>query len=88
MKDIDSPVDWQHGKGETTEIGYVNRHGQKCCDYYGVPGTDRGQYAYKIECTICGYVYGANASDIHERRCPESQGGAPGIKYWRIIKTR
>jgi hypothetical protein len=85
MNDIDNPVDWQDGKGETTEIGYLNRHGQQCCGHCGVPGTDHEQYAYKIECTICGYVYGANGSDIHERRCPKCQGGAPGIKYWRII---
>jgi hypothetical protein len=52
-----------------------------------VAGADHGQYAYKIECTICGYVYGANGSDMDERRCPECQGGAPGIRYWRIIRS-
>jgi hypothetical protein len=32
-------------------------------------------------------VYGTNGSDMHGRRCPECQGGAPGIRYWTITKT-
>jgi hypothetical protein len=31
-------------------------------------------------------VYGTNGSDMHARLCPECQKGAPGIRYWRIIK--
>jgi rubredoxin len=72
MNDIDMPIQWQEGSGESVEIGYFNPNGQQCC--------------YKTECTICGYVYGTNGSDMHERRCPECQNGAPGIKYWRTIK--
>jgi hypothetical protein len=85
MNDIDMPIQWQEGSGETLEIGYYNPNGQQCCGHCGVSGTDHGQYAYKTECTICGYVYGTNGSDMHERRCPECQKGAPGIKYWRTI---
>lgn len=83
MEGKDVPIDWQDGNGESVEIGYFNPNGQQCCGHCGVPGTDHGQYAYKTECTICGYVYGTNGSDMHERCCPECQGGAPGIRYWR-----
>jgi len=85
MKEIKTPVEWQDGDGDTVEIGYLNRNGQQCCGHCGAPGTDHGQYAYKMECTICGYVYGANSSDVHDRRCPECQKGAPGIRYWKAM---
>jgi len=64
-------------------IGYVNRNNQKCHGTLGVKGTDHMQYAYRLECLGCGYVYGANGADIAERRCPECDGGAAGIRYWR-----
>jgi hypothetical protein len=80
MSETDIQVQWQDGSDESVEIGYLNRNGQQCCGHCGVSGTDYGQYAYKTECTICGYVYGTNGSDMHERRCLECQGGAPGIK--------
>lgn len=75
---------WQSGSGDSVRIGYVSANGQRCCGHRGVLGTDHGQYAYKLECTRCGYVYGANGSDVHLRLCPECQGGAPGIPYWKI----
>lgn len=78
-------IQWRDGKGESVKIGYVNRNGQKCCGHCGVAGTDHEQYAYKSECTLRGYVYGANGSDMHLRLCPECQNGAPGIKYWRTV---
>ena len=84
--EIDFQIEWQDGSGESVEIGYFNPHCQQCCGHCGVEGTDQKQYAYKTECTICGYVYGTNGSDMHERLCPECQKGAPGIRYWRIIK--
>lgn len=88
MNDTDIQIKWQDGCGETVGIGYLNPRGQQCCGHCGVPGTDHGQYAYKTECTICGYVYGTNGSDMHERRSPECQRGAPGIRFrWRITKS-
>ena len=86
MKDTGIPIDWLDGSSETVEIGYINPNGQQCGGHCGVPGTDHGQYAYKTECTICGYVYGTNCTDMFERRCPECQEGAPGIRYWKITK--
>lgn len=74
---------WRSGDGDTTQNDYLNPNGQRCCGTLGVLGTDHLQYAYKIECALCGYVYGANGSDIAGRKCPECQGGAAGIRYWK-----
>ena len=72
---------FRSGNGSTTQIGYVNKNKQKCCGQRGVAGTDHGQYVYHMECLVCGHVYGANGSDIFERRCPNCQSGAPGIYF-------
>ncbi len=74
---------WTSGSGESVRIGYVNPNGQRCCGHRGIRGTDHGQYAYKVECIKCGYVYGANGTDMHERQCPQCGGGAPGIPNWK-----
>lgn len=71
------------GDGFSTKIGFVNPNGQECKGTAGMDGTDHMQKAYKVECSACGYVYGANGSDLAARKCPECQGGAPGIRYWR-----
>lgn len=73
--------EWKSGEGESVKIGFVNRHGQICTGHRGTPGTDHLQRAYRVECGLCGHAYGANGSDIHERRCPECQSGATGIDY-------
>jgi hypothetical protein len=65
----------------TTKTGYVNRNGQLVIRDTGLPGTDRGQRVYQMACGKCGHVYGANGTDIHERRCPQCGGGAEGLKY-------
>jgi PHP family Zn ribbon phosphoesterase len=65
---------------KTTTPGYVNHpHGQVVIRNTGLPGNDHGQYVYQLGCSHCGHVYGANGSDIFERRCPECQGGRPGL---------
>lgn len=76
-------VHFRSGEGETTKIGYINRNNQKCHGTLGIGGNDHLQYAYRMECLNCGYIYGANGSDIAERKCPECQGGMPGIRYWK-----
>ena len=73
---------FRSGDGLTTQIGYVNKNNQNCHGTLGVKGTDHLQYAYRLECHKCGFVYGANGSDIAERKCPECQGGEVGIRYW------
>ena len=72
---------FRSGKGESAQIGALNRNGQRCLGHQGVMGTDHGQKAYGVHCTECGHEYGANGSDLHERRCPACQGGTPGIPY-------
>lgn len=73
---------FKSGSGPTTQIGFVNPNGQKCHGTLNVQGTDHLQVAYRLECLKCGFVYGANGSDIAGRLCPECSGGQPGIRYW------
>jgi hypothetical protein len=66
---------------ETTRPGYVNQpHSQVVIRNTGLPGNDKNQYVYQLGCSHCGHVYGANGSDIHERKCPMCQGGKPGLE--------
>lgn len=74
---------WRSGGGSTTKIGYVNSNNQRCSGTLGIQGTDHLQFSYKLECLRCGYVYGANGSDIAGRKCPECQNGSAGICFWR-----
>lgn len=65
----------------TTEPGFVNANGQITVRNTGTPGTDHYQYVYQLACSGCGHVYGANGSDIHERKCPNCQGGRTGLPF-------
>lgn len=71
------------GDGKTTQIGYVNPNNQRCQGHRGVPGNDHLQWTYRMECLNdgCGHIYGANGSDVFQRKCPRCQGGAPGIDF-------
>ena len=67
------------GKG-WTEPGSVNRNGQinlgpTCPRRHG---SDHGQYVYVIHCPDCKRNYGANGSDIWDRKCPFHQEGRSG----------
>jgi hypothetical protein len=63
----------------TTEPGFVNLNGQVTIRNTGLPGTDHNQYVYQIACSHCGETYGANGTDIFERKCPRCQQGKAGI---------
>lgn len=63
----------------STSIGYVNRNGQVVIRNTMLPGTDKNQYVYQLACSQCGFVYGANGSDIFQRKCPACQCGEPGL---------
>lgn len=63
----------------TTLPGYVNRNGQVTVRDTGMPGTDHLQRVYQLACSKCGHVYGANGSDVHDRKCPKCQAGAMGL---------
>ena len=74
-------ADFRDGGGPTVKIGYLNRNNQKCQGHRGQAGTDHNQLAYRMECRHCGHIYGANGSDVHQRKCPECQHGAAGIAF-------
>jgi len=73
----------KHEDKGTTKAGFINPNKQQNLGPTQPPikGTDYGQYVYIIQCTLCGLIYGANGSDIWERKCPspKCQGGNPGI---------
>ena len=71
----------QNGKVKTTDAGYLNPNGQTVVRRTDLRGTDHRQYIYVLRCTNCRFEYGANGSDIHDRKCPRCQGGAPGLQY-------
>jgi hypothetical protein len=68
-------------KQPTTVKGYINRNRQINLGRVEplTRGTDHEQYVYKILCGHCGKDYGANGSDIFQRKCPSCQGGKPGL---------
>ena len=65
----------------TTETGYMNRNGQVVVRKTGLMGNDHNQYVYVLKCSKCLEMYGANGSDIFQRKCPKCGGGQPGLDY-------
>lgn len=63
----------------TTEVGYRNRNGQIVLRKTDLPGNDHMQMTYVLRCEQCQHQYGANGSDIFQRRCPAHDGGAEGL---------
>jgi hypothetical protein len=64
---------------QSTVPGYINRNRQVVLRATGEPGTDHGQSIYALRCSDCSYEYGANGSDIFQRKCPRCQRGQPGF---------
>ena len=65
----------------TTTPGYRNRNDQTVIRDTSLPGNDHNQRTYELDCSKCGNRYGANGSDIWQRRCPKCGGGRPGLPY-------
>lgn len=63
----------------TTAIGFRNRNNQIVLRKTDLSGNDHNQMTYVLRCEQCGHQYGANGSDIFQRRCPAHDGGAPGL---------
>ena len=65
----------------TTVAGFVNgnKQGNLGRREPVEAGTDHGQYVYDLQCGKCGHRYGANGSDIWQRKCPQCGGGAAGL---------
>jgi hypothetical protein len=68
-------------KAKTTKVGYINRNDQEVTRSTGLPGTDHGQSIYVLWCRLCSNEYGANGSDIFQRKCPRCLSGAAGLRY-------
>ena len=68
----------------STEAGYMNQQGGRVVRRIGRSPSHPNQYTYEIECTHCGFHYGAKGCDIvganagTGRRCPNCQGGTEG----------
>ena len=65
----------------TTVPGFKNRNGQLVVRPTSLPGNDHLQSIYVLQCGQCKTEYGANGSDIFQRRCPECGGGRPGLAF-------
>jgi hypothetical protein len=70
--------------GKTTKPGYVNKNGQEVLKATDLPGNDHNQVVYVMSCGSCGKRYGANGSDIWQRRCAACGGGAAGCVFRSI----
>jgi hypothetical protein len=67
--------------GQTTIPGYINRNRQEVIRRTDARGNDHGQSVYVLKCLDCSAEYGANGTDIFQRKCPRCQAGAPGLEY-------
>ncbi|GAD55830.1 hypothetical protein [Limimaricola cinnabarinus] len=63
----------------TTRPGFVNRNEQEVLRKTDLHGNDHNQLVYILRCQRCGECYGANGSDIFQRRCPACGAGRPGL---------
>jgi ribosomal protein L37E len=63
----------------TTRPGFVNRNEQKVLRKTDLPGNDHNQLVYILRCRRSGERYGANGSDIFQRRCSACGAGRPGL---------
>jgi hypothetical protein len=63
----------------TTTPGFVNVNDQEVIRRTKLNGNLSGQRVYELRCLDCSSNYGANGCDIHIRRCPSCQRGAPGL---------
>ena len=65
----------------TTSPAYRNRNGQVVIRRTDLQGNDHNQRVYVLKCGNCRREYGANGSDIWQRKCPQCGGGRPGLSY-------
>ncbi len=67
--------------GKTTKASYVNKNGQEVLHATDLPGNDHSQVIHVLRCGNCGHRYGANGSDIWQRKCLDCGGGATGLAF-------
>ena len=69
--------------------GGVNRSGQINLGCTEPPrhGSNRFQYLFVMHCPVCDRNYGADGSELFERRCPYHQGGTPASRFAAMSTT-
>ena len=72
----------------TTAIGFVSHRDQEVISATALRGTDHNARVYELKCRRCGHHYGANGTDIHDRKCPQCQSGRPGLQLEPILTTQ
>jgi hypothetical protein len=65
----------------STLVGIVNSNNQRVLARTELEGTIRNQRVYVLGCGQCGEEYGANETDIFQRRCPSCQNGPAGLAH-------
>ncbi len=70
----------------TTAVGYRNPDGQAVVRRTELPGTRLYQRIVALQCEHCGHEYGADGCDVHNRRCPNCQGGPPGLPTSNVLE--
>ncbi len=68
-------------KRRTTEPGFRNGNNQIVIRRTDERGNDHNQNVYVLCCGSCSHEYGANGSDIWQRRCPSCHQGAKGLLF-------
>ncbi len=64
---------------KTTKPGFVNRNRQLVTQRLPANGDDPRVYVVCCLNPECNHLYGAVASSLTHRRCPNCQGGRPGL---------
>lgn len=74
--------------------GDINRNDQILIARTDLLGTDHNQFVWVLICArrdetgaTCGARYGGNGSDFHHRKCPDCQGGMPGLDIGAWLDT-
>jgi len=69
--------------------GSFNRNQQLLVAQTAWQGSDERQHLWIVQCMAprgeqpCGHMYGINASDFFQGKCPACQGGPPGLVVTR-----
>ena len=59
--------------------GNLNRNQQLLVAQTAWQGSDERQTLWIAQCMPCDHMYGVNASEFFQRKCPACQGGPPGL---------
>jgi hypothetical protein len=59
--------------------GNLNRNQQLLVAQTAWQGSESRHYIWVMQCMPCGHMYGADASEFFQRKCPACQDGPPGL---------